>query len=69
VLLLAGLMLASLNQHSTSLNYIVGQSELKVSEIAAIFLFAGFLLGLIATFLVRLQRKTRRWLNKNAEQR
>ncbi|MFC4654336.1 lipopolysaccharide assembly protein LapA domain-containing protein [Rheinheimera marina] len=62
-------MLASLNQHSTILNYVVGQTELRVSELAALFLLLGFVLGLVLSLLFILTRRTRRWLNKSAEQR
>lgn len=69
VVLLAGLMLASLNQHSTTLNYVVGVAELNVSELAAIFLLVGFVLGFGLTLLISFFRKTRRWLNNSNEQR
>lgn len=65
--LLLGFLLGSTNQQVTELNLLVVKLPLRVIDIAVIFLVAGILLGMLFSFLFTLQRKTKRWLNKSAD--
>lgn len=65
--LLLGFLLGSTNQQITELNLLVVKLPLRVIDIAVIFLVTGILLGMLFSFLFTLQRKTKRWLNKSAD--
>lgn len=66
-ILLLGFLLGSTNQQITELNLLVVKLPLRVIDIAVIFLVTGILLGMLFSFLFTLQRKTKRWLNKSAD--
>ncbi len=64
---LLGFLLGSTNQQLTELNLLVVKLELRVIDIAVIFLVTGILLGLIFSALFALQRKTRGWFRNTAD--
>jgi uncharacterized membrane protein YciS (DUF1049 family) len=64
---LLGFLLGSTNQQITELNLLLVRLELRVIDIAVIFLVMGMLLGLIFCALFALQRKTRSWFRNTAD--
>ncbi|EHR42682.1 hypothetical protein AJE_00795 [Alishewanella jeotgali KCTC 22429] len=67
LVILLGFLLGSTNQQLTELNLLVVRLELRVVDIAVIFLVTGLLLGLVFSLLFSLQRKTRGWFSKTAD--
>jgi len=67
LVILLGFLLGSTNQQLTELNLLVVRLELRVVDIAVIFLLTGLLLGLVFSLLFSLQRKTRGWFSKTAD--
>ena len=67
LVILLGFLLGSTNQQLTELNLLVVRLELRVVDIAVIFLVSGLLLGLVFSLLFSLQRKTRGWFSKTAD--
>lgn len=62
-----GFLFGSINQHSTILNLLVVSAELRVVDIALIFLLLGVVTGLLIAALYCLQRKTKGWLSKSSD--
>lgn len=67
LVILLGFLLGSTNQQLTELNLLVVRLELRVVDIAVIFLVTGLLLGLVFSLLFSLQHKTRGWFSKTAD--
>ncbi|GHG74720.1 hypothetical protein GCM10010919_28420 [Alishewanella longhuensis] len=65
--LLLGFLLGSTNQQLTELNLLVVKLNLRVVDIAVIFLIVGIVLGLLFSLFFALQRKTKRWLTNSTE--
>lgn len=65
--LLLGFLLGSTNQQLTELNLLVVKLNLRVVDIAVIFLIVGIVLGLLFSLFFTLQRKTKRWLTNSTE--
>lgn len=64
---LIGFLFSSINQHVTELNLLIIRTELRVVDIALIFLLLGISLGLLVSLLFSLQRKTSNWLKNSSE--
>ena len=64
---LLGFLLGSTNQQLTELNLLVVKLDLRVIDVAVIFLVTGILLGLIFSALFALQRQTRGWFRNTAD--
>lgn len=68
-LVVVGVLFGSINQQLTDLHLLIISVQLRVVDIALIFLLLGVLLGLLIAMLYSLQRKAKGWLRKTAEQR
>jgi uncharacterized membrane protein YciS (DUF1049 family) len=66
-LILFGLILGSLNQQVAEFNYLIAKTELRVVDIAALFLVSGFLLGLSVSAAFILKAKTKGWFAKSSD--
>ncbi|RVT44635.1 DUF1049 domain-containing protein [Rheinheimera sediminis] len=66
-LIVFGLILGSLNQQVAEFNYIIAKTELRVVDIAALFLVSGFLLGLSLSMAFILKAKTKGWFAKYSD--
>lgn len=66
-LIVFGLILGSLNQQVAEFNYLIAKTELRVVDIAALFLVSGFLLGLSVSMAFILKAKTKGWFAKSAD--
>ncbi|MCA1930920.1 lipopolysaccharide assembly protein LapA domain-containing protein [Rheinheimera sp.] len=64
-LIIFGLVLGSLNQQVAEFNYLIAKAELRVVDIAALFLVSGFLLGLSVSMAFILKAKTKGWFTKS----
>lgn len=60
-LLVIGLFFGSINQQVAELNYFIAKAELRVVDIALIFLILGFAVGLSLSLSILLKLKTKRW--------
>lgn len=55
-----GILLGATNQQLTELNLLIVKLELRVVDIAVIFLLVGLLLGVLISSIFVIQRKIRR---------
>lgn len=68
-LILAGVLFGSINQQVADLNLLIISVQLRVVDIALLFLLLGMLLGWLIIMLYSLQRKAKGWLRKSTESR
>jgi len=64
-LLAIAFVFGSQNEQIISLNYLIARVELSVAAAVSLFTVIGFILGLLATLLWRLIRKSKKALVKN----
>jgi predicted histidine transporter YuiF (NhaC family) len=67
--MVVGVLFGSINQQLADLHLLIISVQLRVVDIALIFLLLGVLLGLLIAMLYSLQRKAKGWLRKTADQR
>lgn len=68
-LIVVGVLFGSINQQLADLHLLIVSVELRVVDIALIFLLLGIVLGLCIAVLYSLQRKAKGWLRKSSEAR
>lgn len=68
-LIVVGVLFGSINQQLADLHLLIVSVELRVVDIALIFLLLGIVLGLCIAVLYSLQRKAKGWLRKSTEAR
>ena len=68
-LMVVGVLFGSINQQLADLHLLIVSVELRVVDIALIFLLLGIVLGLCIALLYSLQRKAKGWLRKSTESR
>lgn len=68
-LIVVGVLFGSINQQLADLHLLIVSVELRVVDIALIFLLLGIVLGLCIALLYSLQRKAKGWLRKSTEAR
>lgn len=68
-LMVVGVLFGSINQQLADLHLLIVSVELRVVDIALIFLLLGIVLGLCIALLYSLQRKAKGWLRKSTEAR
>jgi uncharacterized membrane protein YciS (DUF1049 family) len=64
-----GILFGSINQQLADLHLLIISVQLRVVDIALIFLLLGIMLGLFIALLYSLQRKAKGWLRKSTESR
>ncbi len=65
VLIVIGLFFGSINQQVAELNYFIAKAQLRVVDIALLFLLLGFALGLSLSLTLLFKAKSRRWLTRS----
>ncbi|HEX5793463.1 MAG TPA: DUF1049 domain-containing protein [Rheinheimera sp.] len=68
-LIVVGVLFGAINQQVTELHLLIISVQLRVVDIALVFLLLGMLLGLLMAMLYSLQRKAKGWLRKSTESR
>lgn len=68
-LVLLGVLFGSINQQIADLNLLIISVQLRVVDIALLFLLLGIIVGWLIVALYSLQRKAKGWLRKSAETR
>lgn len=63
-LIVTGLFFGSINQQAAELNYFIAKAELRVVDIALLFLLLGFAIGLSLSLSILVKLKTKRWFAK-----
>ena len=66
-LVVLGVLFGSINQQLADLNLLIISVQLRVVDIAVLFLLLGVVLGFIVAMLFRLQRRAKRWQRKSVE--
>jgi uncharacterized membrane protein YciS (DUF1049 family) len=62
-----GFVFGSINQQLTDVHFLVVKLQLRVVDIAIIFLVTGVILGLIIAAWLSMTRRTKNWLKSNPE--
>ncbi len=65
--LVVGFVFGSINQQLTDIHFLVIKLQLRVVDVAIIFLVSGVLLGLAIAAWLSMVRRTRRWFKPTAE--
>ena len=68
-LVLLGVLFGSINQQIADLNLLIISVQLRVVDIALLFLLLGIVVGWLIVALYSLQRKAKGWLRKSADPR
>ena len=68
-LIVLGVLFGSINQQVADLHLLIISVQLRVVDIALLFLLLGLVLGLLISLLFSIQRKAKGWLRKSADQR
>ncbi|MDP5143458.1 DUF1049 domain-containing protein [Rheinheimera baltica] len=66
-LVVIGVLFGSINQQLADLNLLIISIQLRVVDIAVLFLLLGIVLGLTLATLYSLQRKAKGWLRKSTD--
>lgn len=66
-LIVVGVLFGSINQQQADLHLLIVSVQLRVVDIAVLFLLLGLVLGLLISLLYSLQRKAKGWLRKSAD--
>jgi len=64
VLVLIGLFFGSINQQVAELNYFIAKAELRVVDIALVFLLLGFAIGISLSLTILVKLRARRWFGR-----
>jgi uncharacterized membrane protein YciS (DUF1049 family) len=64
VLILIGLFFGSINQQVAELNYFIAKAELRIVDIALLFLLLGFAIGLSLSLAILVKMRSKRWLHR-----
>jgi uncharacterized membrane protein YciS (DUF1049 family) len=65
--LLVGFVFGAINQQLTEVHFLVVKLQLRVVDIAIIFLITGVVLGLLIAAWLSMARRTKNWLKPTAE--
>ncbi len=64
VLVLIGLFFGSINQQVAELNYFIAKAQLRVVDIALLFLILGFAIGISLSLTILVKLRARRWFSR-----
>lgn len=64
VLVLIGLFFGSINQQGAELNYFIAKAQLRVVDIALLFLLLGFAIGISLSLTILVKLRARRWFSR-----
>lgn len=64
VLVLVGLFFGSINQQGAELNYFIAKAQLRVVDIALLFLILGFAIGISLSLTILVKLRARRWFSR-----
>ncbi|KKO46490.1 hypothetical protein WG68_04005 [Arsukibacterium ikkense] len=65
--LVVGFIFGSINQQLTDIHFLIIKLQLRVVDIAIIFLVAGVILGLAIAAWLSVARRTKRWFKHTTE--
>lgn len=65
--LVVGFVFGAINQQLTDVHFLVVKLQLRVVDIAIIFLITGVVLGLLIAAWLSMARRTKNWLKPTAE--
>jgi uncharacterized membrane protein YciS (DUF1049 family) len=65
--LIVGFVFGAINQQLTDVHFLVIKLQLRVVDIAIIFLITGVVLGLLIAAWLSMARRTKNWLKPTAE--
>ena len=65
--LVIGFVFGAINQQVTDIHFLIVKLQLRVVDIAIIFLVTGVILGLIIAAWLRMIRRTKNWLKTTPE--
>lgn len=65
--LVVGFVFGAINQQQADIHFLIVKLQLRVVDIAIIFLITGVVLGLIIAAWLSMARRTKNWLKPTAE--
>ncbi|MDX1677318.1 LapA family protein [Arsukibacterium sp.] len=65
--LIVGFVFGAINQQLTDVHFLIVKLQLRVVDVAIIFLITGVLLGLLIAAWLSMTRRTKNWFKPTAE--
>lgn len=63
-LVLLGVFFGSINQQAAELNYFIAKAQLRVVDIALLFLILGFAVGISLSLSILIKLRAKRWFSR-----
>ena len=63
-LVLVGVFFGSINQQAAELNYFIAKAQLRVVDIALLFMLLGFAVGIILSLSILIKLRAKRWFSR-----
>lgn len=63
-LVLLGVFFGSINQQAAELNYFIAKAQLRVVDIALLFMILGFAVGISLSISILIKLRAKRWFSR-----
>ncbi len=63
-LVLLGVFFGSINQQAAELNYFIAKAQLRVVDIALLFMLLGFAVGISLSLSILIKLRAKRWFSR-----
>ncbi len=63
-LVLLGVFFGSINQQAAELNYFIAKAQLRVVDIALLFMILGFAVGISLSLSILIKLRAKRWFSR-----
>lgn len=63
-LILLGVFFGSINQQAAELNYFIAKAQLRVVDIALLFMLLGFAVGISLSLSILIKLRAKRWFSR-----
>lgn len=63
-LVLVGVFFGSINQQAAELNYFIAKAQLRVVDIALLFMLLGFAVGISLSLSILIKLRAKRWFSR-----
>ena len=64
-LVLLGVFFGSINQQAAELNYFIAKAQLRVVDIALLFMILGFAVGISLSLSILIKLRAKRWFSRS----
>ncbi len=63
-LVVFGILFGSINQQAAELNYFIAKAQLRVVDIALLFMLLGFAVGISLSISILIKLRAKRWFSR-----